>query len=459
MTEDKPLHAVGENVPDLAVGLFGPRAIVKVMVDEGKTVAARHPRQAVRFLAAGHADLSEAADRYVRLADRIDVAVFPGPMHYDLARAAGYLSVPSSYVRLSGAALYSTLLRGRVHGELDLTRISIDSLSHAAVEEAYEEIDVPSSGVRCSPYADPESALLFAEFHRPLLQSGEVTMALTTILSVEQELRSEGFPVMRIQPTRATIREALETAVLLGHGSKLGEQQIAMIAVQVLTEGSLANGSSYWQQEAALSVHRLLLAEARTAGATVARRGDASFVLTTTFGGLDSLTAHLQHAPFINAIQQRLGLPVAVGIGVGNTARDAEGNALVGLEGSLERRGEVAVYVDGGDAAIVLTAPTSASDEPAVSADRERERAVAVLERILAAHPAAGDQPPVVGVEEVSSALGVTDRTGRRLLKQLVEAGLAWPLPPVAPPGGGRPRLQFRLLPDSRPATSTSLFG
>lgn len=443
MTEERDLRVVGDRTPDMAIGLFGPRTSVRAMVDAGKALLARNPRRAVRFLPGGHNDMAEAPERYARLAERIDAAVFPGPMHYDVAREAGYLSVPASYVRLSGAALYSTLLRGQIHGHFDLTRISIDSLSRESVEEAYAEIEVPSAGVHCSPYTDPASALEFSEFHRPLLESGAVTMALTTILSVEQQLRADGFPVMRIQPTPATVREALETAVLLGRGTQLEGQQIAMLAVQMITEGPLASNTSYWQQEAALSVHRMLLNEARTVGATVARRGDGQFGITTTYGGLDALTSHLQHAPFLTAARQQLGLPLAVGIGVGHTARDAEANAYAGLDSALERRGEVAVYVDGSETQVALSASVLRESAPA----SDQSRAAQVLERIVAAHP----DVLVVDVEDVSAALQVTDRTGRRMLKQLVEAGLAWPLPAQPSPGGGRPRLQFRLLPDKIP--------
>ncbi|GAA1719632.1 hypothetical protein GCM10009765_79980 [Fodinicola feengrottensis] len=452
MTEDREQRVAGERTPDMAVGLFGPRSSVRAMVVAGKAILARNPRRAVRFLPGGHNDLAEARDRYERLADRIDAAVFPGPMHYDLAREAGYVSVPASYVRLSGAALYSTLLRGRVHDGLDLTRISIDSLSRESVWEAYAEIEVPSTGVHCLPYSDPASAQEFGDFHRPLLKSGTVTMALTTILSVEQQLRAEGFPVMRIRPTPATVREALETAVLLGRGTRLEGQQIAMLAVQMISEGSRASNSGYWQQEASLSVHRMLLEEARKVGATVTCRGDGQFGLITTYGGLDALTSHLQHAPFVTSARQQLGLPLAVGIGVGHTARDAEANAYAGLDAALERRGEVAIYVDGGETQVVLSA--SAPHMNAAPAG-DQSRAAHVLERIIAVHPGA-DQPLVVDVEDVSAALRVTDRTGRRMLRQLVEAGLAWPLPAQPSPAGGRPRLQFRLLPDKIPPETLS---
>ncbi|WP_163509087.1 hypothetical protein [Fodinicola acaciae] len=436
---ERDLQVVGERTPEMAIGLFGPRTAVRAMMAAGKAMLARDPRRSVRFLPAAHDDVAEAADGYARLADRIDAAVFSGPWHYDLARESGYLSVPASYVRLSGAALYSTLLRGRINDQLDLTRISIDSLSRESVEEAYAEIEVDSSAVRCSPYTDPASALEFADFHRPLLESGTVTTALTTILGVEQQLRAEGFSAMRIRPTPATVREALETAVLLGYGTKLEGQQIAMLAVQVVTEGSLAGHTSYWQQEAVLGVHRMLLDEARAVGATVVRRSDGQFGITTTYDGLDALTSHLTHAPFVTAVKQQLGLPLAVGIGVGHTARDAEANAYAGLDSALERHGDVAVYLDGSDRQLVLSA--SAPREPAPAG--EQSRAEQMLERIVAAHP----DDLIVDVADVSAALEVTGRTGRRMLKQLVEAGLAWPLPAQPTPGGGRPRLRFRLLP------------
>ncbi|MDD6790952.1 MAG: transcriptional regulator, partial [Thermobifida fusca] len=56
------------------------------------------------------------------------------------------------------------------------------------------------------------------------------------------------------------------------------------------------------------------------------------------------------------------------------------------------------------------------------------------------------DGPLVVDAENAGRMLGVTSRTARRLLRTLVEEGLAWPLPPNRTLQPGRPRQLYRLI-------------
>lgn len=443
---------------ELRVGVFGPRSVVRLVTDVGTQFTAAGGHRGIRFLNGAHEDPSEAHERYLKLAERIDVAIFPGPLLYDLARAEGYLSRPAIYLSLTGSALLSTLIRGMLESDLDPGRVSIDSLTAEDVAEAYDEIGVDSSRVRVKKYSDPGSVLEFAEFHRSLARSGASTMALTTVLDVEKQLRDEGIPVIRIVPTRATIRTAIETALLLGAGSKLEEQRIAMIAVSMVggAEMAPAGPSSYWQQDALLSLHRVLLEEARAVDATVVRRTEDLFVVTTTYGGMDVLTSQLRFAPFVGAIRARLGLPVAVGIGVGGTARTAEANALTGAARSRDLAGAFAVFLgERGERMSLPVAPldvisqdaeTTAASSDTLQLDPKAEK---TLQRLVAAAVTAEESgAPVLGAEQVAEILGLTIRSARRTLKMLVESGFAWPLPPVKSSGGGRPRQQFRLLPD-----------
>lgn len=472
MTEDQtvspgsPLRTAngGGGAPDVSVGLVGQRRLLREMQACAQQVAERYAPQRLRFVTAttdafdrsssASIDRGSSADDTVstaigRIADRVDAVVFPGPWLHDQVRRSGLLTVPASYVALSGSALYSTLLRARLSDpELDLTRLSIDSLRQSDVEEACEELGLPSTRVRCQPYTGPESVRGFAEFHARARESGDSTLALTTIWSVERELRAAGHPVLRLSPTRATVRDAIETAVLLGQGSRLGANRIAMIAVRLITAPrSAAQETDYWQQELALAAQQRLLTHGRRAGATVTRRSDTLFLVTTTHEGLDLLTDRLQAAPFMTMITASLGVPVAVGIGVGPTARGAEANALGAVEESVASKGTVAVYrASSGDRVELPPASPEAArvedvpgDEAAID-DRLRTIMVRLVEH------ADDSQPMITDVETVAAAMEVTPRTGRRMLKDLVSAGLAWPLPSVPSAGGGRPRQLFRLL-------------
>jgi len=420
----------GERLPSVTVGLFGPRRLVKTMSEVGQEVAERSAH-GVRFLTGGYDDLSEAEERYLRLRDRIDSAVFPGPWAFDLATTGHWLTVPSTHLPLTGAALYAALLRA--------------SLTIPDVDEAYSEIGLDTAQVYDVPYEGPESVAGFAAFHREKFERQHTTVALTTILSVERELRADGVPVLRIAPTRSSVRDALETAVLLGQGTRMGAHQLAMIAVQVIPSG--AESGDYWQQELALSTHQKLLSEARQVGASVTRRSDTLFLVTTTYGALLRLTEQFAVAPFLGALTAQLGVPVAVGAGTGQTARAAEANALMAVEESVAAGGKVAVYLDGSSDRLDLEPGAATTDAAPIDGTSPiDQRALEIVTSIASAMSSAPGRQVVVDVESVAAIMQVTQRTGRRMLKELVEAGLAWPLPPARSTGGGRPRQQFRLL-------------
>src|SRR5690606_19493432 len=187
--------------------------------------------------------------------------------------------------------------------------------------------------------------------------------------------------------------------------------------------------TDYWQQELALAAQQRLLTHGRRAGATVTRRSDTLFLVTTTHEGLDLLTERLQVAPFMTMITASLGVPVAVGIGVGATARGAEANALGAVEESLAGKGSYAVYRDSGGDRVELppASPETVQIEAAPDGDGAIDERLRTIMVRLSEH--AGDEQPVIAdVEAVAAAMDVTPRTGRRMLKDLVSAGLAWPL-------------------------------
>lgn len=419
------------------IALIGPHPAVRLMQNVAREMLGDE-EPAVRTVNAPLSPTDDAREHYRRVSKRVDAVLFAGQLQFDRARAGEKPIAPAAFVAGTETSLYAALVRATLGSPIDLARVSVDSLTRDQVDEAYVEVGIDSAGVAVAPYGGPESVEDFTRFHLEAHEKHTTQLALTTRTSVARELKQLNVPVETIQPTRGTIRDGLERAISIASRARLGDQQIAFAFVQLLTDGERGPGVSpaNWEQEAALSLHRVLLEDARRVDGVVTRRSDLVFAVTTTHGGLDELTQHLRIAPFVGTVRQQLGLPVAVGLGTGRTAAAAETNAGSALAASIAVDGASIVHVGSQGVRTELAAGSAAVASSRVT---ERERDIAArLSEVLG--------EAALDVDDVSKSLGVTTRTGHRMLTSLVEAGLAWPLPPQSASGGGRPRKRYRLL-------------
>jgi hypothetical protein len=393
-----------------------------------------------RLIAAAYRREREAPEKVARLGAAIDVCLFASPVPYEYARRAGVISVPSTYVRLDGGPLYAALLRAsRVQGH-DIERISVDVLPRSSVEEAYAELGIPPDSVRLRQ--DPGSPAALAAFHERLWRMGETTVALTCLESVSRRLARAGVPVISIRPTDGAIRMAVWNAVLLGGHHRLEAAQFALVVVEVprLREGARRALSRYSRDELRLTVHRFLTGEAQRIQALVAQADDHSFLVAATRGSLAAATGDFSQIPFADRARAELGITLEVGVGMGRTAQEAETHARtalirsrssgVGPGTALSRQGQP------------LVPPPRRATPPAMHAP---SRGIETLSR-LAGRLDGSETALVVDAETAGRLLSVTPRTARRLLRGLVDEGLAWPLPPSRAAQPGRPRQFYRLI-------------
>jgi hypothetical protein len=134
---------------------------------------------------------------------------------------------------------------------------------------------------------------------------------------------------------------------------------------------------------------------------------------------------------------------------MGRTAQEAEAHAraVIARSQSGQRAGVFGLDREG-------RALVPAPRQPAAAPQHGRPKGVETLSR-LADKLAGANATLVVDAEMAGRLLGVTSRTARRLLRTLVDEGLAWPLPPSRTPQPGRPRQFYRLIVeklDSKPA-------
>ncbi|GAA2729809.1 transcriptional regulator [Actinocorallia aurantiaca] len=426
--------------PDLTIGVVGPHDLVErvMLMGHGPTPVPS------RLVAAAYRDEQEAADKVVRLGSGVDVCLFASPVPYDFARKAGVLTMPATYVPLNGAALQGALLRASLDERFDAAKVSIDVLGRGEVEEAFGEVGLAVDQVHLREEVAGPGTL--AAFHERLWRRGLTSVALTCVHATAERMELAGVPTLRIRPTGAAIRTALQTASLLGAHHRLEESQLVVVLVDVptLRESPRRVTPRYWREELKLALHRVLLQEAHRMNATVWPLDDHSYLITATRGSVSSGTEGFRTPPFVERVREELGLVIEVGIGMGRTAQEAETHARAALARSQTSQRAQGFALDRDGRALV-----PAPRQPVRGgAQAVKPKGLEILSRLADKLGDQGDTgaPLVVDAENAGRMLGVTPRTARRLLRTLVEEGLAWPLPPNRTPQPGRPRQLYRLI-------------
>lgn len=443
----QPGSGTGE---EIAIGVIGADELVhRVMA-----VARDSGNRSWRLIAAVYEDERDAHRQAMKIANKVDVCMFAGPLPYDVATRHGDLPVPAMYVPVGGSSIYGTLLRGQLEGVFDPLRVSVDSVAPEDVFSSYKEIGLDPDGVRVQQYVAPESAGHFLDFHRDLYRSGETTGAITTVPTVATALTEAGVPSLKMTASGLTLRHALQTAALIGSGAKLEESRIVTMIVRV-PNGAFpahASPSNYWYQELKLSLHRELLREARPMDAAVLVRDEQSYLIVTTMGSLNMATDDLSIAPFLGRIAAELQIGLELGIGLGRSTREAELNAESAVDKAAGAPGDTAYLVGPDGTVLQLPAARQGSAAPSPLPAPKDSKAIELLARLHSRLAETGDSRRVVDAEKVAELLGVTLRTARRTLNTLVDEGLAWPMPPTRSSKVGRPPRPYQLLVEKLPS-------
>jgi hypothetical protein len=436
----------GDEQP-LTVGLCGPPWWAREFRESAK---------ATEFVAWRYLDVVSDDPEGVRAAlpqisGQVDALVFHGRAYHDRAVADHVLDVPAVYLSVEPAALLPALLTVTLDGTHDIERISVDSLSADQIKDVYATFRRSAQQVRSIQYSGPDEGERYTNFHRQLFESGKTTGAVTTVTAVEHALRQEGVPVARMTTTQAqrreSLRRALGTVAALANGARAEMSQIVVVAVSLSNSARPAGAreAGYWQQELSLELHKIILAEARLMDGTVATRKSGDFAITSTLRDLRRVTHGLRDAPILARARQLLGVGVDVGIGLGLTAREADKNALIGVERARMVESSSAIVVSPEGGGLSLPAKFRAGDRKL-----HEERNLAFLKCLLDASGETGSHqqaPFVVDVAEAARLADVPARSARRYLESLVDDGLAWPMQAIQQSGrGGRPRLLYRLV-------------
>ncbi len=374
------------------------------------------------------------------------VLLFTGRVPFTIALNTLDLRATLDFIPHDGADLYRALVVVLREYGGRLPSVSLDTIERSAVDETYRDLDL-----------EPPSALLsldgpdlapgewrsadVAAFHIERYRRGEVELCLTCLGSVRSELLRLGIPVVRIEHTRAALREALRRASLTDRLARTEAKQIAVGIVEPTPDRRrMTSPSPYETQRLELRRRQRVVDLAERLQGTLSDGADGGFLIHTTRGAVEAGFARIR-AELADASDGADALQV--GFGVGATVASAEENARQAL--ALGRQsGGIQVVLD--DGTILRLGGTDAHPRYRLRETNPRLLAHArsiglgsfTLARLVAA--LATVDHAALTARDLAAAYGVTPRSALRLLATLERAGLAAPLGTRVTPRAGRPQ-------------------
>lgn len=402
----------------VTVGVVGPRDLV------ASTCRTIEEVPGVGAVALPYRTETQAVEVVRDAPGEVDAWLFTGVLPYEAASAAGVLDQPASFVSYTGAPLLTAMI-ALIRDGHDPSSFSIDILDAGQVEETLAEAGIGTSGVHVLPYRRGLTSEEIVAFHRERAARG-AGAAITCLHSAYSVLAPETTAI-HLTPSVHSARYAVQQLlVALGEARSDGAQ----VAVGICAAPAAAEAE--------------LRRESRGLGGTVVPQGDGTFFVFTTRAPLEAATSGFTQLPLVEKLGASHGAARA-GFGVGATAAEAEALARRALN-RAGHLGKVAAVVSLRNEIDLTLSGAAARTPRRPSLSLLSQRAGLAKATLVRLQEMLTEQSePTVTTRSVAAALGVQQRTARRVLNRLERAGAAEPTGLQGLEGSGRPLVTYRL--------------
>ena len=355
-----------------------------------------------------------------------DGLLFSGIGVQEAARAKGVLT--KAYTQIERGA-YSLI---RVFSEilrcgLSFDRISIDVVTPQVLHEVIREFGISFGKVHSMPFMAQHSEQEFLEWHRKLLESDKVDLAISGFGSVYQQLIELGHPVFRMLPSSLQVRDTVERLLVSISTRGLRSAGIAIQLIRLHRNGEHSiNQYDRMNNEGRFFLE--LLDYVRAVQGSLFSIGKREYVIFSTRGVIES-PVHLDMFGGLLSWGQKNNIKVCSGIGIGSTSFEAEKSAQTALShsrklphggvflvhgdhicGPLGEEEELHYHIRIGDSTLLRIA-------------KEIGISPSYLDRIRAIMDKTGKKTFDSG--DLAACLGIGERSARRILKNFLDSGHA----------------------------------
>ncbi|GAA0575041.1 hypothetical protein GCM10010172_69610 [Paractinoplanes ferrugineus] len=318
------------------------------------------------------------------------------------------------------------------------TPVAIDTFDQEIVDEVARALELDPALIATLPFDAEQPIDEIVAFHRRRLAQTGAGYLITGRTAVAATLGAET-SVLHAAPTAETIRAGLHELVL-----RARERQRFATALFLLAAPA--------GDRARVGLQHLLLHTPEFADAWIDQRGHRALLAFAPAALFEAATRQWVGLPVLAEARAQLGVRVVAGFGIGASARLSVELAEQAAARAERDPGPVAyLFTDDG----VTIGPMGASDAapPLIWKHREYGELTKLatraglspetLSRLAAVERGLGGR--LVSPSELAKALGITDPSGRRLIRKLTEAGLVIEGGSTQTTRKGRPARLYRL--------------
>lgn len=298
------------------------------------SISASYDVEAIPFISTE----GETVANYIKKNEYIyDGLLFTGKIPYDLINSKIISQKPWAYVNLDSSQLLKVLLKAILKSGYDIKRISIDSFSKEEVDDIYEELELGDWGrdiyISDKKSFSPSFLLELEKFHYENFVNNKVSFCITGISRVYESLVKENIPCVILDPTLSSVKEALDILKLKMKIQRTQNDNIVVISVErdLPNEYALVKENEYQLALDSMKISESIYLFAQRIQAAVVEQEMGKYLLFTTKNLFEIETDRLQKFSLLDSHNtQRFGT-LSIGIGYGETTREAKYKASLGL--------------------------------------------------------------------------------------------------------------------------------
>ncbi|EJL27682.1 hypothetical protein [Brevibacillus sp. BC25] len=409
------------------IGVVGPRPSVERIL-----AVANEFEHEIEFVPFRYEDVRDVSKIVLEHHPELNGWFFSGPIPFTIAKNVLSPDANIVYCPPNGSNLYRCFIQMSIDQKTAVNRVSIDMIDSEGthLSEAMSELDIPEEGIYVSMYNENFDLDAITQFHISLWREGKTQGAFTTFSVVEHALREEGIPVYRVLMTKMEIRQAMKIVIEKVKSSYFKDTQIGVEIIELEQFDKIPERAStrFYLQHLELKIRQILLALCDRLDGSLLANGNGRYQIFSSRGAIQREIEMLRHT--VEQLSLEAEVPVAVGVGFGDTAFSAENNARKAIQHAKERPGAGIVVVQDNGVMMESVGETEELAYSFRSSDRE------LLEKLNRANVSVKSYHKLralvqrmgwktFSTTDIASHLSMTVRNAQRIMGSLCEVDLA----------------------------------